>query len=134
MTFITKLGSSHSRNFAKGNQLNKIHEDLVANAYGCSRGVFYNYIETIRVLRNKCAHGSCIYRMDFPKGIKRLPANISSDCRHNIKGGIDVVKYMLGCISQARKIELENEVRNLVSSIQTPEAKEIVTQTTKIEC
>lgn len=78
-------------------------KDLVANAYGCSRGVFYNYMETIRVLRNKCAHGSCIYRMDFPKGIKRLPAGISVDCRHNIKGGIDVVKYILGCISQAQE-------------------------------
>ena len=55
-------------------------KDLVANAYGCSRGVFYNYMETIRVLRNKCAHGSCIYRMDFPKGIKRLPAGVSEDC------------------------------------------------------
>lgn len=60
-------------------------KDLVANAYGCSKGVFFNYLETIRVLRNKCAHGGCIYRMDFPKGIKRLPADISADCRHNIK-------------------------------------------------
>ena len=108
-------------------------KDLVANAYGCSRGVFYNYMETIRVLRNKCAHGSCIYRMDFPKGIKRLPADISADCRHNIKGGIDVVSYMLGCISKARKMELENEIHNLVNSIQTPETQEIVAQTSKIE-
>lgn len=107
-------------------------KDLVANAYGCSRGVFYNYMETIRVLRNKCAHGGCIYRMDFPKGIKRLPADIAADCRHNIKGGIDVVKYMLGCISQARKTELENEIRHLVSSIQTSETKDVITQTSKI--
>lgn len=100
-------------------------KDLVANAYGCSRGVFYNYMETIRVLRNKCAHGGCIYRMDFPKGIKRLPADISADCRHNIKGGIDVVSYMLGCISQTRKTELENEIHNLVNSIKTPETQKL---------
>ena len=108
-------------------------KDLVANAYGCSRGVFFNYLETIRVLRNKCAHGGCIYRMDFPKGIKRLPADISADCRHNIKGGIDVVRYMLGCISQNRKTDLENEIYNLVSSIQTTEAKNIIAQTSKLE-
>lgn len=30
----------------------------------------------------------------FPKGIKRLPADISADCRHNIKGSIDVVRYI----------------------------------------
>ena len=109
-------------------------KDLVANAYGCSRGVFYNYMETIRVLRNKCAHGSCIYRMDFPKGIKRLPAGISVDCRHNIKGGIDVVKYILGCISQARKTELENEIHHLANSIQTLEARKVVAQASKLEC
>ena len=108
-------------------------KDLVANAYGCSRGVFYNYMETIRVLRNKCAHGGCIYRMDFPKGIKRLPADISAECRHNIKGGIDVVRYMLGCISQSRKKDLENDIQNLVSSIQTPEAQKVIAQVSKIE-
>ena len=108
-------------------------KDLVANAYGCSRGVFYNYMETIRVLRNKCAHGGCIYRMDFPKGIKRLPADISAECRHNIKGGIDVVRYMLGCISQSRKKDLENDIQDLVSSIQTPEAQEVIAQVSKIE-
>ena len=84
-------------------------------------------METIRVLRNKCAHGGCIYRMDFPKGIKHLPAGISADCRHNIKGGIDVVRYMLGRISQARKTDLENE-------IQTLEAQKVVAQASKIEC
>ena len=108
-------------------------KDLVANTYGCSRGVFYNYIETIRVLRNKCAHGGCIYRMDFPKGIKRLPADISADCRHNIKGGIDVVKYMLGRISQTRKRELESEIYNLFNSIQTIEARQVVVHNSKIE-
>lgn len=90
-------------------------------------------METIRVLRNKCAHGGCIYRMDFPKGIKRLPADISAECRHNIKGGIDVARYMLGCISQSRKKDLENDIQNLVSSIQTPEAQKVIAQVSKIE-
>ena len=108
-------------------------KDLVTNAYGCSRGVFYNYMETIRVLRNKCAHGGCIYRMDFPKGIKRLPADISAECRHNIHAGRDVVRYMQGCISQSRKKDLENDIQNLVSSIQTPEAQEVIAQVSKIE-
>lgn len=109
-------------------------KDLIANAYGCSRGVFYNYMETIRVLRNKCAHGGCIYRMDFPKGIKCLPADISVDCRHNIKGGIGVVRHMLGCISRARQTDLDNEIHNLVSSIQTPEARKIIAEVSKVEC
>lgn len=108
-------------------------KNLVAKDYGCSRGVFYNYMETIRVLRNKCAHGGCVYRMTFPKGIKRLPADVPKNCRHNIKGGIDVVKYMLGCISQTRKTELENDIHSLINSIETLEAQKVVAQTTKIE-
>lgn len=109
-------------------------KDLVANEYGCSKGVFYNYIETIRVLRNKCAHGGCIYRMHFPRGIKLLPAGISADCRHNIKGGIEVVKYMLGRISQARKNDLEDRINELIQSIETIEAKKVISETTKLEC
>lgn len=109
-------------------------KDLIANAYGCTRGVFYNYMETIRVLRNKCAHGSCIYSMNFPKGVKRLPADISNDCRHNIKGAIDVVEYLLGRISLARRKDLEREICKLVNDIQTAEAQKVVLQTSKIEC
>lgn len=107
-------------------------KDLVANEYGCTRGVFYNYIETLRVLRNKCAHGGCLYRMDFPRGIKRKPANISEGNRHNIKGGIDVVRYMLGTISKNRMEELDREIGVLINSIQTVEAKRIIAEVSNI--
>ena len=63
---------------------------------------------------------------------KSSNADISADCRHNIKGSIDVVRYMLGCISQNRKTDLENEIYNLVSSIQTTEAKNVIAQTSKL--
>lgn len=108
-------------------------KNLITNEYGCSRGVFYNYLETIRVLRNKCAHGGCLYRMDFPKGIKRLPANVSEYNRHNIKGGIDVVRYLLGKISQNRMAELDNEIRILVNSIQTTEAKNVIAEVSNMK-
>lgn len=39
---------------------------------------------------------------------------------------------MLGCISQNRKTDLENEIYNLVSSIQTTEAKNVIAQTSKL--
>lgn len=99
--------------------------DIVAKTYGCSRGVFYNYLETIRVLRNKCAHGGC-YRMNFPKGIKQFPADISPDSRHNINGGIGVIRHMLGCISKSRKAELEADIKSLIDSVETAEAKSVI--------
>lgn len=82
------------------------------------RSVFYNYMETNRMLRNKCAHGGCIYRMDFPKGIKRLPADISAECRHNIKVYRCCWVYAGVYLTIAEK-DLENDIiQNLVSSIQ----------------
>lgn len=70
--------------------------------------------------------------MEFPRGIKSLPADISEDCRHNIKGGIDVVLYMLGCISKSRKAELEKDIRDLIESVHTSEAKRVILQSFKI--
>ena len=43
-----------------------------------------------------------------------------------------VKRFMLGCISQNRKTDLENEIYNLVSSIQTTEAKNVIAQTSKL--
>ena len=88
----------------------------VASEYGCSLKVFINYLETIRVIRNKCAHGSCLYNMELAKGIKAIPAGIESADRHNIKGAYLVIKYMLGQISHSRKSELENNLKALLSS------------------
>ncbi|MBD5182380.1 MAG: Abi family protein [Bacteroidales bacterium] len=88
---------------------------MVATEYGCSLKVFVNYLETIRVIRNKCAHGSCLYNMELAKGIKAMPAGIESSDRHNIMGVFNVIKYMLGIISPARKIELEENLKTLLS-------------------
>lgn len=87
----------------------------IASEYGCSLKVFVNYLETIRVIRNKCAHGSCLYNMELAKGIKAIPAGIESADRHNIKGAFNVIKYMLGRISQARRNELEENHKALLS-------------------
>lgn len=87
----------------------------IAHEYGCSLKVFINYLETIRVIRNKCAHGSCLYNMELAKGIKSTPAGIKAEDRHNIKGAFCVISYMLGEISQARKAELEDNLQSLLS-------------------
>ena len=109
-------------------------KDLVANAYGCSRGVFYNYMETIRVLRNKCAHSEVVFTVwTFLKESNVCLLTFLPNADTILKGGIDVARYMLGCISQSRKKDLENDIQNLVSSIQTPEAQKVIAQVSKIE-
>ncbi|MDE6237720.1 MAG: Abi family protein [Muribaculaceae bacterium] len=87
----------------------------IASEYGCSLKVFVNYLETIRVIRNKCAHGSCLYNMELSKGIKSNPAGVDSKDRHNIKGAYSVIKYMLGTISNTRRTELEDNLKVLLA-------------------
>lgn len=88
----------------------------IAELYGCSLKVFVNYLETIRVIRNKCAHGSCLYNIELSKGIKAKPAGIDNADRHNIRGAVSVISHMPGVISKSRKDELTTEIDNLLHS------------------
>lgn len=98
----------------------------VAATYGCSLKVFVNYLETIRVIRNKCAHGSCLYNLELAKGIKSIPAGISYKDRHNIRGVVCVITYMLGIISAARKEELSHDIDQLLKSPRDKASNEIL--------
>ena len=94
----------------------KIQKEI-ANHFGCNVGIFKNYFETIRVLRNSCAHGACIYNIHLSRGIKSGPAGrFQSNDRHNICGAIDVVKYVVGKISENRQIDMNNKINDLINA------------------
>ena len=103
----------------------------IAAEYGCSLKVFVNYLETIRVIRNKCAHGSCLYNMDLAKGIKSSPAGINETDRHNIKGVYYVIRYMLGIISQTRRSELNDNLKKLLGNPREDATNKIIETCTK---
>lgn len=105
----------------------------IANQYGCTIRVFLNYLETIRVIRNKCAHGNCIYNIETAKGIVAKPAGVPTDCRHNINGAICVIKYILGTISVERKKELEQDIVALMNANREVNTAEIIKNCTKIK-
>lgn len=103
----------------------------IAKHYGCSLGVFINYIETIRVIRNSCAHGGCIYNIALPKAIRgsrQVP--ISGESRHNISGAISVIRYMLGIVSVNRQNDMDKEISELFRKTRSPFAKQIIDQCT----
>lgn len=103
----------------------------IANHYQCGLGVFINYMETIRVIRNSCAHGSCIYNISLAKAVrssKQVP--ITADIRHNIRGIISVVRYILGMVSANRQSDMDKEIQNLLSKPRSPFAKQIIEQCT----
>lgn len=88
----------------------------IANHYGCNTiKIFLSYIETIRVLRNTCAHGACLYNINLALGIKSGPAGLfKGEDRHNINGAIKVVEYVLGRISQNRQNDMKSKILNLL--------------------
>lgn len=89
---------------------------FIAKKYGCGVGIFINYLETIRVIRNTCAHGACLYNIALAKGIKKGPAgHIEGADRHNIKGAVKVISYLLGCASENRTSELDMKLSELLS-------------------
>ncbi len=107
----------------------KVKQEIAAH-YGCSLKVFVNYLETIRVLRNKCAHGSCIYNIELSKGIKAKPAGINNLDRHNIRGAVSVILYMLGMISLNRKAELLDEIDSLLTEDRESSSNKIIVDCT----
>lgn len=89
----------------------------IAKSYGCSVGVFINYLETIRLVRNRCTHGGCLYNLNVDKGINRQPANVDISDAHNIKGAVKVILYFLGTISKRHQAQVLSEVQTELSKL-----------------
>lgn len=100
--------------------------NAIAAHYKCSYGVFSNYLETIRTLRNRCAHGSCLYNFALKNGIMLKPAGIAMQNRHNIAGAVDVVKFMLGRISSNRLNDFHAELDSLLHRPRLRETTEAI--------
>lgn len=86
----------------------------IADHYGIRNlDVFYSYMETIRVVRNLCAHGHSIFDLNLNKSIKSgILKNEMSGMHHNLNGVLLVMFYMLKHISNNRYIELKTLLKN----------------------
>lgn len=103
-------------------------KEEIAQHYGCNVKAFVNYFDTIRILRNHCAHGTCIYNMRLPKGIVGTggAGKFYGDDRHNINGAIRVVKYILGNISKNRLVDMECALKSLLIEKKCDAVKEAI--------
>jgi abortive infection bacteriophage resistance protein len=100
----------------------------VAGYYECSIKVFLNYLETIRLVRNRCAHGGCLYNLSVQKGINKHPANVDNADSHNIKGAIEVILHFIGIISNRHKTEVIKEIQNELSQLAKSPKSQVVVQ------
>lgn len=78
---------------------------------------FKNLINTIIFVRNACAHGDVIFDLKTPKGISKLPQfDFHKNNRHSLDSAIRVMLFILGQISESRKNDLINELKELFDS------------------
>lgn len=85
----------------------------ISNEYGIINvDKFINLMETIVYIRNTCAHGGVLFDLKLPKGISAIPGiTFNNNNRHSLDSSIKVILYILGQISNDRKIEMEARIK-----------------------
>jgi abortive infection bacteriophage resistance protein len=89
--------------------------------------VFINYMDTIRYIRNICAHGGVLFDIKLPKSIKRGPAKINKETSyHQLDGILIVIDYMISKISQNRANDLKKDIYDLYNKY--PEISQVLNE------
>mgnify|MGYP006093187695 CR=1 FL=1 len=90
-------------------------KQLIAKEYGYKKhAIFYNNMNTIKYIRNTCAHSGVIFDLKTPKGIKPPPNTIfNKNNRHSLDSSIKTILCILSVISENRKKEMENKIDEL---------------------
>lgn len=98
---------------------NNLQKDIAEHYDIRNLEVFYNYIGTVRVLRNLCAHGHNIFDLKLQKSIKTGPiANVQGNEHHNLSGALKVLLFLLSKISIHRELDLRMEILELLGKNQ----------------
>jgi abortive infection bacteriophage resistance protein len=89
----------------------------VADVYGIkSFKACFNYVNTVKEIRNACAHGSVLFDFTLPQSICKGPAfSYEKHGKNNLYSSILVIGYLLTKISNNRAEELDKEIKALFS-------------------
>lgn len=102
---------------------------LIAKQFGVRQIVtFESYMNTIREVRNVCAHGLLLFDMKLSKAIRKGPARNPNDTRSNILGALCVLKFVVGQVSEHRASDLSTEVKALYDALcnESPNLKPLI--------
>lgn len=117
----------------------KLYENLknpklqceIAAKYGINQpSQFSNYINTVRKLRNYCAHGKVLYDLHLDESISNGPLGDLGNRKNTLSGMYMVFRYFLGCISTNRVREMETLLVQSFERITYPEVVKVVTDNT----
>lgn len=82
--------------------------------------IFKSYIDTLRLVRNVCAHSHILYDKKLYRGIKgpnsKLGLNTGEE--FSIVGVLKLVYYMLHQINPDNEVEMRNSLRKLVNQVE----------------
>ncbi len=101
------------------------HEISMTYGMGASTQ-FSNYMNTIRRLRNFCAHGKVLYDTNLPVAISNGPAGNLGNRKTMLSGAYYVLKYILGCVSKNRQKNLVEDVCKAFNQIDDDVVKKII--------
>jgi len=87
-------------------------KEEIANSFGIlSVKKFQNFMDTIVLIRNTCAHGDVLYDLRIPKGIASIPEiKVNNEDRSSLIACLEVILFFLGKISINRKNDLKNDL------------------------
>ena len=101
----------------------------ISNLYGISSpNNFLSYIDTIRKLRNYCAHGKVLFDKNLPEAISNGPLGYLGNSKSQLFGAYLVLEYMLSQISENRAQDMKREVKALFDSMPDDIVKSIILQ------
>ena len=88
--------------------------------------VFANYINTVRKLRNNCAHEKVLFDMTLPQAIGDGPCGNLGNRRTMLFGAYKVFKYLLGRISENRVKEMQAELVDAFDRVSYSTVKNVI--------
>lgn len=77
---------------------------------------FINYIDTVRLLRNKCAHCYAIFDLNLPVGIRGGYFQIPRTKSTSISTAINVVLFLLRSISKNRSKDMQDDIKEAIEA------------------
>ena len=110
----------------------KLKHDISV-AFGMqSPNQFSNYINTVRRLRNYCAHGKVLYDLSLPVAIGNGPLGNLGVQKTKLAGVYRVLHFLLGKVSNNRANEMNKELLDAINVIDYPILKDIIYKNTAI--
>ena len=99
----------------------------ISKVYGMeSSNQFSNYINTVRRLRNYCAHGKVLFDMNLPEAISDGPIGNLLTRKTMLFGAYQVFKYILGKVSLNRVNDVVLELKQAFKKLQYQIVKDVI--------